>query len=135
MQFELTLPGDTVVLQTALNPNREVVKVKRDDSSSDDEYRRFRVGFKLVAKIDLEHVMQFCKADQNTPRSEEAALTGQFTLCEIRLTSGLTATNILLRDIPSKTYAQVGATGNKFYTIEGARPIPQGAVVCRGFLQ
>jgi eukaryotic translation initiation factor 2C len=45
------------------------------------------------------------------------------------------ATNVLLRDVPSKKYAQVGATGNKFYTIEGAQPLPQGAVVCKGFLQ
>jgi len=44
-------------------------------------------------------------------------------------------TNVLLRDFPSKRYAQVGATGNKFFTIDGARPIPNGAVVCRGFLQ
>ena len=45
------------------------------------------------------------------------------------------ATHILLRDVPSKTYAQVGAAGNRFFTSEGARPIPQGGMVCRGFMQ
>lgn len=45
------------------------------------------------------------------------------------------ATNVLLRDVPSKTYTQVGATGNKFYTLENARPLPHGAVVLNGFMQ
>lgn len=72
--------GESVVLSTALNPNREVRKPRRDDSSSDDEFRRFKLAFKLVAKIDLEHVMQFCRADKHTPKSEEAALTGKLPL-------------------------------------------------------
>jgi hypothetical protein len=45
------------------------------------------------------------------------------------------ATNVLMRDVPSKRYAQVGATGNRFFTLEGAVSIPQGAIVCRGFMQ
>jgi eukaryotic translation initiation factor 2C len=45
------------------------------------------------------------------------------------------ATNVLMRDLPSKKYAQVGATGNRFFTLTGAVPIPQGAVVCKGFMQ
>jgi hypothetical protein len=45
------------------------------------------------------------------------------------------ATNVLMRDLPSKRYAQVGATGNRFFTIRDAVPIPHGAVVCKGFMQ
>jgi eukaryotic translation initiation factor 2C len=45
------------------------------------------------------------------------------------------ATNILMRDFPSKNYTQVGATGQKFYTLENARPLPHGAVVLNGFMQ
>ncbi len=45
------------------------------------------------------------------------------------------AANVLLRDVPSKKYAQVGATGNRFFSMDGAIPISQGAVVCRGFMQ
>jgi len=45
------------------------------------------------------------------------------------------ATNVLLRDVPSKKYAQVGASGNRFFSSEGAVPIAHGAVVCKGFMQ
>lgn len=45
------------------------------------------------------------------------------------------ATNVLMRDVPNKRYAQVGATGNRFFSLEGASPIPQGGIVCRGFMQ
>ncbi|WVQ97314.1 hypothetical protein IAU59_004425 [Kwoniella sp. CBS 9459] len=96
---------------------------RREESSSDDEGRRWKVTVKLVADIDLEHVMDFCKADQKAPSGEEECLTG------------LMATNVLMRDLPSKNYAQVGATGNKFFTMAGARAISQGAIVCRGFMQ
>lgn len=44
-------------------------------------------------------------------------------------------TNVLLRDVPSKTYAQVGATGNRFFTLDRAVPLPQGGICCRGFTQ
>ena len=45
------------------------------------------------------------------------------------------ATNVLMRDLPSKKYAQVGASGNRFFTMDGAATISQGAVVCQGFMQ
>lgn len=45
------------------------------------------------------------------------------------------ATNVLMRDVPSKKYSQVGATGNRFFTLDGAKPIAHGALVCRGFMQ
>lgn len=45
------------------------------------------------------------------------------------------ATNVLLRDLPSKTFAQVGKGGNRFFTLENASPLPQGGMVCRGFAQ
>lgn len=45
------------------------------------------------------------------------------------------ATNVLLRDLPSKKFAQVGSTGNRFFTMEGASDLPQGGVVCKGFMQ
>jgi eukaryotic translation initiation factor 2C len=45
------------------------------------------------------------------------------------------AANVLLRDVPSKKYAQVGAAGNRFFSSEGAVPIAHGAVVCKGFMQ
>ncbi|RSH92939.1 hypothetical protein EHS25_008385 [Saitozyma podzolica] len=109
---------------TAIAPDNIVQRPgHRDESSSDDEYRRFRVTIKHVADIDLERVMEFCRADQQAPHGEEECLTG------------LMATNVLMRDVPSKRYAQVGATGNRFFTLEGAVSIPQGAIVCRGFMQ
>jgi eukaryotic translation initiation factor 2C len=45
------------------------------------------------------------------------------------------ATNVLLRDLPSKKFAQVGSTGNRFFTMDGASDLPQGGVVCKGFMQ
>ena len=45
------------------------------------------------------------------------------------------ATNVLMRDLPNKKYAQVGATGNRFFTMKDAVPIAQGAIVCKGFMQ
>ncbi|OCF39530.1 hypothetical protein I317_06689 [Kwoniella heveanensis CBS 569] len=96
---------------------------RREESSSDDEGRRWKVTVKLVAEIDLEHVMDFCKTDQKAPSGEEECLTG------------LMATNVLMRDLPSKNYAQVGATGNRFFTMAGAHAISRGAIVCRGFMQ
>ena len=45
------------------------------------------------------------------------------------------ATNVLLRDTPSKKYTQVGTTGNRFFSMDGASPLPQGGVVCKGFMQ
>lgn len=95
----------------------------QQQSSSDEESRRYKISMKLVAEIDLEAVMEFCRADERAPSGEERCLTG------------VMATNVLLRDFPSKTYTQVGATGNKFYTMDGSRPLPQGAMVCKGFLQ
>jgi eukaryotic translation initiation factor 2C len=92
--------------------------------------------------------MEFCRADKQAPHGEEECLTGElkpFGKGEHRLFSGnrwleftstgLMATNVLMRDVPSKRYAQVGATGNRFFTLEGAVSIPQGAIVCRGFMQ
>jgi hypothetical protein len=74
----LTSSGETIHLQTALNSNRDVSRPKREGSSSDEEQRRWKLAFKLVAKIDLEFVMEFCRADKNTPHSEEASLTGEY---------------------------------------------------------
>lgn len=45
------------------------------------------------------------------------------------------AANVLMRDLPSKKYTQVGALGNKWFSTEGAVPIAHGAVVCKGFMQ
>lgn len=117
------LSGETHVHTVTLLASGEVQRPGQKESSSDEEQRRYRVTMKRVAEIDLESVMEFCRADQHTPKAEEACLTG------------VMATNVLLRDFPSKTYTQVGATGNKFYTLEGSRPLPQGAMVCKGFLQ
>ncbi|OCF55470.1 hypothetical protein L486_06954 [Kwoniella mangroviensis CBS 10435] len=100
-----------------------IVHRTREGSSSDDENRRWNLALKLVAEVDLEYVMEFCRANKGPPSNEEQCLTG------------IMATNILMRDFPSKTYAQVGATGNKFFSMAGAVAIPQGAVVCKGFMQ
>ncbi|KAK4686283.1 eukaryotic translation initiation factor 2C, partial [Tremellales sp. Uapishka_1] len=98
-------------------------KEKRESSSSDSEQRRWKIAIKLVAMVDLESVMTYCKADQTIPRNEEESLTA------------LMSTNVLLRDVPSKMYTQVGATGNRFFTMDGNKAISQGAIVCRGFMQ
>ncbi|BEI91628.1 uncharacterized protein CcaverHIS019_0404480 [Cutaneotrichosporon cavernicola] len=116
--------GEKITLTVSLASTREVAR--QQVTSSDDEFRRFRVTFRKAAEIDLEAVMRFCRADSSETRdhnAEEACLTG------------VMATNILLRDVPSKTYTQVGATGQKFYTLEGARPLPHGTVVLNGFMQ
>lgn len=135
---------------TAIAPDNIVQRPgRRDESSSDDEYRRFRVTIKHVAEIDLERVMEFCRADKQAPHGEEECLTGELSASvksrEHRwfpgnrwselTNAGLMATNVLMRDVPSKRYAQVGATGNRFFTLEGAVSILQGAIVCRGFMQ
>lgn len=120
----LTTPDETYTHKTTLLASGEVQGAGQQQSSSDEESRRYTVTMKLVAEIDLESVMEFCRADQRAPSGgEERCLTG------------VMATNVLLRDFPSKTYTQVGATGNKFYTMDGSRPLPQGAMVCKGFLQ
>lgn len=108
---------------TTLLASGEVQRGAQQQSSSDEESRRYHVDMKLVAEIDLESVMEFCRASDRAPTNEERCLTS------------VMATNVLLRDFPSKTYTQVGATGNKFYTMDGSRPLPQGAMVCKGFLQ
>ncbi|KAK8865920.1 hypothetical protein IAR55_001068 [Kwoniella newhampshirensis] len=107
---------------TAVAPDGVVARAGHT-TSSDDEYRRWKVTLKLVAIVDLQYVMNFCEADKGAPSNEEKCLTG------------LMATNVLMRDLPSKKYAQVGATGNKFFSLAGAVAIPQGAVVCKGFMQ
>jgi eukaryotic translation initiation factor 2C len=69
--------GESVTLTVSLASTREVARQK--DTSSDDEYRRFRVTFRKVAEIDLEAVMRFCRADSAEKRddkAEEACLTG-----------------------------------------------------------
>jgi len=45
------------------------------------------------------------------------------------------ATKVLFRDIPSNRYTQVGATGNRSFSMKGAYRISQGGIVCRGFMQ
>ncbi|WWC86242.1 uncharacterized protein L201_001115 [Kwoniella dendrophila CBS 6074] len=114
--------GLSQTFSVALAPDG-IVHRSREGSSSDDENRRWTLKLKLVAEVDLEYVMEFCRADKKAPSNEEQCLTG------------LMATNVLMRDFPSKTYAQVGATGNKFFSMAGAIAIPQGAVVCKGFMQ
>ncbi|WVW82289.1 hypothetical protein I302_104295 [Kwoniella bestiolae CBS 10118] len=114
--------GSSQTFSVALAPDG-IVHRMRESSSSDDENRRWKVALKLVAEVDLEFVMDFCRADKKAPSNEEQCLTG------------LMATNVLMRDVPSKTFAQVGTTGNKFFTMAGAVAIPQGAVVCKGFMQ
>ncbi|ORY32296.1 Piwi domain-domain-containing protein [Naematelia encephala] len=113
--------GETHTLITAIAPDGVVQQPGQ--SSPDDQYRRFKVTIKHVALVDLDAVMKFCEADKGSPSGEEACMTG------------LMATNVLLRDVPSKRYAQVGAAGNRFFTLEGAIPIAQGGIVCRGFMQ
>ncbi|WWC66253.1 uncharacterized protein I206_100154 [Kwoniella pini CBS 10737] len=120
---KLPIPdGGTQTFKVALAPDG-VVQRSGKGSSSDEENRQWTLILKLVAEIDLEIVMEFCRADQKAPANEEKCLTG------------LMATNVLMRDFPSRTYAQVGATGNKFFSIAGAVAIPQGAIVCKGFMQ
>ncbi|WVQ85375.1 hypothetical protein IAT38_007540 [Cryptococcus sp. DSM 104549] len=115
--------GESQTFVTALAPDGVVHKKQEGTSSSDEEFRRWKVTLRLVAEVDLQYVMDFCQADKKAPSGEEKCLTG------------LMATNVLLRDVPSKTYAQVGATGNKFFSMKDAVAIPQGAVVCKGFMQ
>lgn len=63
----------------------------RDGSSSDEETKRWKIAIKHVNVIDLEVVMQYCKADEHVPRNEEAMLTGQSFLiatlfsCQIKI--------------------------------------------------
>jgi eukaryotic translation initiation factor 2C len=89
--------------------------------------------------IDLEAVIRFCKANEGSAGVEEECLTGKLILSgrmyRCSSPAALMATNVLLRDVPSKKYAQVGAAGNRFFSAEGAVPIAHGAVVCKGFMQ
>jgi eukaryotic translation initiation factor 2C len=73
---ELTRAGEVHVFTTAISPDQKVHKTK-DESSSDDEWRRFKVAIKHVAEIDLEKVMEFCRSDKHTPSGEEECLTGE----------------------------------------------------------
>ncbi|WWD17893.1 hypothetical protein CI109_102338 [Kwoniella shandongensis] len=115
-------PDQSQTFLTAVAPDG-VVSRPGHTTSSDDEYRRWKVTLKLVAVVDLQYVMDFCQTEKGAPSNEEKCLTG------------LMATNVLLRDVPSKRYAQVGAAGNKFFSMAGAVAIPQGGVVCKGFMQ
>lgn len=54
-----------------------VARKNKEDSSSDDESRRFKVEIKHVAVIDLEKVMEFCRTDKKSPSGEEDCLTGE----------------------------------------------------------
>jgi eukaryotic translation initiation factor 2C len=77
-------PDSVQTLTTAIAPDNIVQRPgRRDESSSDDEYRRFRVTMKHVADIDLERVMEFCRADQQAPHGEEECLTGELSRSEI----------------------------------------------------
>ncbi|WRT64136.1 uncharacterized protein IL334_001065 [Kwoniella shivajii] len=114
--------GTSQTFSVALAPDG-IVHRSREGSSSDDENRRWNIVIKIVAEVDLKYVMDFCQADRKAPSGEEECLTG------------LMATNVLMRDLPSRKYAQVGATGNKFFSMAGAKAIPQGALVCKGFMQ
>jgi len=49
--------------------------------------------------------------------------------------TGLMATSVLLRDVPSKRYTQVGATGDRCFSLKGAQAIGRGGIVCKGFMQ
>ena len=65
---------------TAITPEGVVQSVsRREESSSDDEYRRFKVTIKWVADVDLEAVMEFCRADESSPSGEEECLSGQYS--------------------------------------------------------
>jgi eukaryotic translation initiation factor 2C len=68
--------GQSQAFITALSPEGIVVPSKSGHSSSDDESRRFKVVVKLVAEIDLEAVMKFCRPSESVPQGEEACLTG-----------------------------------------------------------
>nr|XP_018267308.1 uncharacterized protein I303_01293 [Kwoniella dejecticola CBS 10117]OBR89466.1 hypothetical protein I303_01293 [Kwoniella dejecticola CBS 10117] len=118
----LPIPEGEYSENVALAPDGIVHRPGRG-SSSDEENRQWTLVLKLVAVIDLEIVMEFCRTEKKAPANEERCLTG------------IMATNVLMRDFPSKTYAQVGATGNKFFSMAGAIAIPQGAIVCKGFMQ
>lgn len=120
---------------TTLASDRTIQRPDNRDASSDGEERRFKVTLKRVAKIDLEAVMEFCRPHEGAPQSEEACITGKLVVVPIAYPSAVMATNVLLRDVPSKRYTQVGATGNKFYTMMGSAPLPNGAMVCKGFMQ
>ena len=68
---------------TAIGPDRVVVRPNCKSGSSDDEYKRFKVVIKLVATIDLEAVMEYCRgsgtSDGNNrlAMKEEHFLTGE----------------------------------------------------------
>ncbi|EIW72602.1 hypothetical protein TREMEDRAFT_12051, partial [Tremella mesenterica DSM 1558] len=121
--IEFPIPRDVTHTFTTAITHDAVVQRSRNDSSSDEEMKRWKVKVRHVAIIDLELVMKYCRADEGAPSNEEQVLTG------------VMAVNVLMRDHPSRTYAQCGASGNRFFTIEQAVAISHGAIVARGFMQ
>ena len=78
--------GHVQHFETAITPEGVVQRPsRREESSSDDEYRRFKVSIKWVADVDLEAVMKFCRANESSPSGEEECLTGQlqFSDCKV----------------------------------------------------
>ena len=71
------MPGESKTFITAISSNNVVHRPSSQENSSDDENRRFKIVIKLVALIDLEAVMRFCRADETAPEGEEACLTGK----------------------------------------------------------
>ena len=77
---KLTRLGQVHSFITALAADN-VARRNKDESSSDDESRRFKVEIKHVAVIDLEKVMDFCNPHKRSPSGEEECLTGELNSC------------------------------------------------------
>jgi len=77
------LSGEAQTFTTAVTPDNVVVKTNTKSDSSDDEHKRFKVVIKLVALVDLEAVMEYCRGSATSPSNkrlsskEEQFLTGK----------------------------------------------------------
>jgi hypothetical protein len=89
----------------------------------EEQGQRFKVQIKYVADIDLESIAQFCAGKRQAVQNMESMLTAFMSV------------NVLLRSNLHHKYTASGAQERRFFSMEDAQPISNGAVVAKGFAQ
>ncbi|KAK8847412.1 hypothetical protein IAR55_005270 [Kwoniella newhampshirensis] len=102
-----------------------IVALREDGEDAKDDTRRFRAVFQPAEnqKVDLDTIISYCKGDPQSEQAREAMLRS------------VQAINILFRQDPASKYSMSGAAGRRFFSTDGAIPLPQGAVLYKGFQQ
>ncbi|KAL1411709.1 Protein argonaute [Vanrija albida] len=84
--------------------------------------RRFNVVFQLANTIDLQSIIRFCSGDKQS--TQEGNI----------VTTAMQAISVMLRQEPSQRYTALGAR-NRYYSLNNATELPNGALVLSGFHQ